>query len=151
MLSLLPMEGLEEICWISIFRGIACRLHNVCLLQNKKKTRENEIHFWKNNHFHGKLIRENKKGMFFLPIRRIILTNIYQFFRSISRSAFSWWIIFGKFSRFNFRLGIYGNVCHLYHVWWFWKEIWIISLDFYRGFSKFDQFIIGKTKKWNNF
>ena len=143
MLLLLPMEGLEEICWISIFRGIACRLHNVCLLQNKK-TRENKLHFWKKRLFSRKI----KKGMFFLPIRRIILTNIYQFFRSISRSAFSWWIIFGKFSRFNFRLGIYG---HLYHVWWFWKEIWIISLDFYRGFSKFDQFIIGKTKKRNNF
>ena len=146
MILSLPMEGLEEICWISIFRGIACRLHNVCLLQNK--FREN---IFLKKSFSQKISKKRKKWIFYLPIRRIILTNIYQFFRSISRSAFSWWIIFGKFSRFNFRLGIYGNVCHLYHVWWFWKEIWIISLDFYRGFSKFDQFIIGKTKKWNNF
>ena len=112
------MEGFEEICWISIFRGIAWRLHNVCLLQNKMgENCENEIFF-------RELIFTKKKlRNFFLPIGRIILTNIYQFFRSVSRSAFSWGIIFGKFSGFNFRLGIYSYVCHLYHV-WFWKDIW---------------------------
>ena len=25
------MEGVEEICWISIFLGMACRLHKLCL------------------------------------------------------------------------------------------------------------------------
>ena len=42
------MEGVEEICWISMFLGMAWRLHKLCLenIENTWKTFEIKEHSW---------------------------------------------------------------------------------------------------------